>query len=385
MKVIVIGSLAESLVNFRGDLLRHLVAQGHEVLALAPAGPAWVQERLDGWGVRYLALPISRAGTNVAADLRLLGHLRRLFKAERPDVTLGYTIKPVVYGSIAAWLAGVPRVAAMITGLGFTFMPANGWKAHTVQAVARGLYRAGLACADMIFFQNGDDEAEFRQRGMLPPRARIVRINGSGVHLGRYALAPLPDGPLRFLLVGRLIGDKGVREYIAAAVRLLEARPKAQCHLVGPLDDNPASLTAAELAQAGDAGAIYHHGATQDVRPFLRDCHVFVLPSYREGTPRSVLEAMAVGRPILTTDAPGCRDTVLPGENGLLVPVRDAAALAQAMITLCDMPRNALHRMGLASRARAEAVYDVVQVNRVIAEALLNPTDPGPGNTPASP
>lgn len=372
MKVIVIGSLAESLVNFRGDLLRHLVAQGHQVLALAPPGPAWVQERLATWGVRYLPLPISRAGTSIAADLRLLQHLRRLFKAERPDVTLGYTIKPVVYGAIAAWLAGVPRVAAMITGLGFAFMPASGWKARMVQAVARGLYRAGLACADVIFFQNNDDEAEFRQRGLLPAGARIVRINGSGVHLGRYAPAPLPDGPPRFLLVGRLITDKGVREYIAAAARLREDRPHAECHLVGPLDDNPASLTAAELAQAVSVGAIRYHGATQDVRPFIRDCHVFVLPSYREGTPRATLEAMAMGRPILTTDAPGCRDTVVPGQNGLLVPVRDAGALAQAMITLVDMPRHALQRLGHASRARAEAVYDVVHVNGVITKALFD-------------
>ena len=384
MKVIIIGSLAESLVNFRGDLLRHLVAQGHAVLALAPPGPDWVQERLAGWGVRYLPLPISRVGTSIAADLRLLRHLWRLFQAERPDVTLGYTIKPVIYGAIAAWLAGVPRVAAMITGLGFTFMPASGWKARTVQAVARGLYRAGLACADVIFFQNGDDEAEFRQRGLLPRRARIVRINGSGVHLGRYAPAPLPDGPPRFLLVGRLISDKGVREYIAAAARLRQARPQAECHLVGPLDDNPASLTAAELAQAVDAGAIHYHGATQDVRPFLRDCHVFVLPSYREGTPRSVLEAMAMGRPILTTDAPGCRDTVVPGENGLLVPVRDAGALAHAMIGLYDLPHDALQRLGQASRARAAAVYDVAQVNGVIARALFESPGSSPAARPAS-
>lgn len=382
MKVIVLGSLAESLVNFRGDLLRHLVAQGHEVLALAPPGPAWVQERLDSWGVRYQPLPISRAGTSIAADLRLLRHLLRLFKAERPGVTLGYTIKPVVYGAMAAWLAGVPRVAAMITGLGFTFMPAVGWKARTVQAVARGLYLAGLACADVIFFQNGDDEAEFRQRGLLPSRARIVRINGSGVHLGRYAPAPLPDGPMRFLLVGRLITDKGVREYIDAAAQLRAVHPQARCDLVGPLDDNPASLTAAELAQAVSAGAIQYHGATQDVRPYIRDCHVFVLPSYREGTPRSVLEAMAMGRPILTTDAPGCRDTVVPGENGLLVPVRDADSLARAMIDLCEMPRDALRRFGLASRARAESVYNVALVNAVIAGALLGQPAPGSEGRP---
>ena len=380
MKVLVIGSLAESLVNFRGDMLRLLVELGHDVVALAPPGPDWVQGRLTSWGVRYVPLPINRAGTSIAADWGLLRQLRRLFMAERPDVTLGYTIKPVVYGSIAAWLAGVPRVAAMVTGLGFTFMPASGWKARAVQAVARLLYRAGLACTDVIFFQNGDDEAEFRKRGLLPAHARVLRINGSGVHLGRYALAPLQGGPMRFLMVGRLITDKGVREYIEAARQLLASHPQARCDLVGPADDNPAALTPAELAQAVASGAIHYHGATQDVRPFIRHCHVFVLPSYREGTPRSVLEAMAIGRPILTTDAPGCRDTVVPGETGLLVPVRDADALAQAMKAFCDMPHDELVRWGQAARARAEVVYDVARVNGVITAALLDPPEWGPVN-----
>ena len=376
MKVFVIGSLAESLVNFRGDMLRLLVARGHEVVALAPPGPDWVQGRLADWGVRYIPLPISRAGTSIAADWALLRQLRRLLRAERPDVTLGYTIKPVVYGSIAAWLAGVPRVVAMVTGLGFTFMPATGWKARAVQAVARLLYRTGLACTDVIFFQNGDDEAEFRTRGLLPARARVIRINGSGVHLGRYAMAALPGGPMRFLMVGRLITDKGVREYIEAAKHLLADHPQARCDLVGPLDDNPASLTPTELAHAVASGAIHYHGVTQDVRPFIRDCHVFVLPSYREGTPRSVLEAMAMGRPILTTDAPGCRDTVVPGKTGLLVPARDAGALARAMGMFCDMSHDALVQLGQAARARAEAVYDVALVNGVIAGALLDPLAP---------
>lgn len=382
MKVFVIGSLAESLVNFRGDMLRLLVARGHAVVALAPPGPDWVQGRLASWGVRYIPLPISRAGTSIAADWGLLCQLRRLFRVERPDVTLGYTIKPVVYGSIAAWLAGVPRVAAMVTGLGFTFMPASSWKARAVQTVARLLYRAGLACTDVIFFQNSDDEAEFRKRGLIPARARVLRINGSGVHLGRYAMAALPGGPMRFLMVGRLITDKGVREYIEAAKHLRSSHPQARCDLVGPPDDNPAALTPVELAQAVASGAIHYHGVTQDVRPFIRDCHVFVLPSYREGTPRSVLEAMAMGRPVLTTDAPGCRDTVVPGETGMLVAVRDAGALARAMDAFCDMPHAALVRQGQAARARAEAIYDVSLVNGVIAGALLDAPAPDSGGPP---
>ena len=371
MKVLVVGSLAESLVNFRGDLLRALVAKGHVVVAAAPQGPDWVMTRLADWGIRFVSLPMSRTGTNLAADLRLLMSLRTLFLRERADVSLGYTIKPVIYGSIAAWSAGVPRIAAMITGLGFTFMPATGWKATLVQRVARLLYRAGLACVDTVFFQNGDDEAEFRRAGLLPRRLQVVRINGSGVNLDRYPCAPLPPAPMRFLLVGRLIVDKGVREYIQAAARLRALHPDAQCHLVGPLDENPSALSPTELQAAVNSGVIHYHGASKDVRGFLRDCHVFVLPSYREGTPRSVLEAMSMGRPILTTDAPGCRETVVPGVNGFLVPVRDVAALTKLMVELCETPLPLLQGMGRASRELAEAKYDVHRVNAVITLALL--------------
>lgn len=369
--IVLVGSLAESLVNFRGDLMRSLVAQGYEVIAASPPGPPWVTERLTAWGVRFVPLPMSRAGTSILGDLRLVARLRRLFLAERPQVVLGYTIKPVVYGSIAAWLAGVPRVAAMITGLGFTFMPAADLRQRLVQFAARSLYRLGLACADVVFFQNADDEGEFLGRRLLPRQARVVRINGSGVNLNRYPFGPLPSSGRRFLLISRLIADKGVREYIEAARRLRVEWPSAQCHLVGPFDSNPSAITPAELDAAVAAGAITYHGSARDVRPFIRDCHVFVLPSYREGTPRSVLEAMAMGRPILATDAPGCRDTVEPGVTGVLVPPRDAAALGDAMIALSEMPLEALCDMGQASRRRAEAKYDVRQVNQVIVNALL--------------
>lgn len=371
MKLLVIGSLAESLVNFRGDLLRELVARGHQVVGAAPPGPPWVAETLAGWGVRFAPLPMQRTGTSLRQDLELYRAMKRLFAAERPDGVLGYTIKPVVYGSWAAAASGVRHIGAMITGLGYAFMPASSLPQRAVQAVARRMLAAGLSRCDAVFFQNPDDEAEFRRRGLLPARVRVVRINGSGVNVERYAQAPWPEGPPCFLFIGRLIRDKGIAEYIEAATVVRREFPQVRCRVVGPLDSNPSSLTQQEIDAAQAGGAIEYLGALRDVRPALREAHVLVLPSYREGTPRTVLEAMATGRPALTTDAPGCRETVEHDVSGWLVPPRDAAALAQAMLGLCRAPAEVLRQAGTRARRRAEEVYDVRKVNQVLIDGWI--------------
>lgn len=368
--VLIIGSLAESLVNFRGDLLRHLVAGGHRVSAAAPAGPSWVDDRLQQWGVRRLTIPLDRTGTGLLADLSLLAALRRLMRQHQPDAVLAYTIKPVVYGLIAARLAGVAHRVAMVTGLGFTFMPAQGWRQRLVQGVARGLYRIAMHCAHVVLFQNPDDEAEFRRAGLIPAGLGVVRIPGSGIHVDRFACQPVPQGPPRFLLIARLLADKGVREYLGAAKMLKARHPEAACHLVGPFDSNPSAIQPAEIEAAVAAGSIAYHGTVQDVRPLLAQCQIYVLPSYREGMPRSVLEALAIGRPVITTDAPGCRETVVPGLNGELVPVADAQALADSMVRLAAQPHAVLQRMGTASREMAVSKYNVTLVNSAIAKAL---------------
>jgi glycosyltransferase involved in cell wall biosynthesis len=367
---VIIGSLAESLVNFRGDLLQALVSSGCTVTAAAPAGPAWVDDKLREWGVRRAVLPMNRTGISVAQDLTLLVSLWRLLRSERPDAVLGYTIKPVVFGSLAARLAGVPHKVAMITGLGFAFMEAVSPRQRAVQRVARALYWLALRCADVVLFQNGDDERALRGFGLLPAGADVRRIAGSGVNLRRFARQPLPSGQCRFLLVARLLRDKGVREYFSAAAQVRSTHPGSECHLVGPLDSNPSAVTEQELQEAVARGDVVYHGAVDDVRPFLRDCHVYVLPSYREGMPRSVLEAMATGRPIITTDAPGCRETVEPGLNGVLVPVGDAQALAEAMGHYAGLDAATLEAQAASSRRLAEQRFAVEQVNTEILDAL---------------
>lgn len=371
-RVLVVGSLAESLVNFRGDLLRELPSLGHDVIAAAPAGPAWVDESLARWGVRRVVLPLRRTGTNPLSDVALLRALRRLMQAERPDVLLAYTAKPVIYGLLAAAAAGVPRKVALITGLGFAFLPARSVVQSLLQRITRGLYRRALRHVDVVLFQNGDDEQVFRRLGFLRPGAVVRRVAGSGVNLERYARQPLPDGPPRFLLIARLLIDKGVGEYLDAAARLRAEGAGVRCELVGPLETHPAAIRSELVEQAVASGAIDWHGAVRDVRPHLAACHVYVLPSYREGTPRTVLEAMAVGRPIITTDAPGCRETVEPGVNGAQVPVADSNALYREMKRFAALPRAELERMAGASRTIAAAKFDVRNVNAAIIAALVD-------------
>jgi glycosyltransferase involved in cell wall biosynthesis len=369
MRIVVVSPVAGSLLQFRGSMLQKMVEAGHDVLAVAPEEDANVRQELASRGVRYTTVPLSRTGLNPIRDLRTTLALTRVFRAWHADVILVYAAKPVIYGLIAGRLARVPLRSAMITGVGSALGGGGSLTRRSLSLLLRGLYKVALHGAHLVFFQNGDDEALFRTLGLVGDRQRIVRINGSGVDLDHYAPTPLPAPPLRFLLIGRLIADKGVREYVAAAEHVRRRRPEARFRLVGPLDVNPTAITQEEVDRWVEAGFVEYLGRTDDVRPALTDAHVYVLPSYREGMPRSVLEAMSMGRPVITTDAPGCRDTVVDGENGFLVPVGDEAALADRMLSLIDDP-GSLPRMGARSRALAEERFDVREVDRVILEAL---------------
>jgi glycosyltransferase involved in cell wall biosynthesis len=367
--IAVLGSFAESLISFRGRLLQDLIERGHRVVACAPGAPAPVVASLAAIGVTYRDVPLQRTGLRPDQDLYALCALTTLFRKLRPDVVLSYTIKPVTYGLLAARLAGVPRRFAMITGLGYTFIGA-GLQAKLASAAARQLYRLSLHGAERIFFQNPDDLALFLRLRLVRRSEQAVMINGSGVDLEVFRPAVLPQGDVSFLLIARLLRDKGIREYVEAARQVRARHPRTRFHLVGRLDEgNPAAITARELRAWETAGIVRYLGRLEDVRPALAATSVYVLPSYREGTPRTVLEAMAMGRPIVTTDAPGCRETVRHGVNGYLVPARDADALAQAMARFVEAP-DLIAAMGRESRRLAEEKYDVHKVNRVILQAM---------------
>ena len=358
--LLLLGSFAPSLVHFRGPLIASIVERGHRVIAAAPSISADVAEKLRQLGAEPRELELVNASLNPASMLQSLRQVRALIREVRPDVLIAYTVKPVVLGAIAAKAERVPRIVSLITGVGYAFTGGRELKRLISRAIATPLYRLALSRSDVVIFQNPDDEALFRDFGMVPGGRETHIVNGSGIDLDHFATAPLPERP-SFLMIARLLKDKGIREFASAAKRLKAGHPEVPIALVGYLDPSPDSLTQAELDDLVQHGIDYK-GRMSDVRPAISEASVYVLPSYREGTPRSVLEAMAVGRAIITTDAPGCRETVVHGVNGLLVPPRNADALYEAMMRFVSEPGLAA-RMGPQSRAIAEAKYDVHKVN----------------------
>ena len=374
-RILVIAGLNRSLINFRGPLIKALCDAGLEVHAAAPeltANPV-VAGKLQEWGVTCHDVALQRAGINPVSDLQGLVGLYRLMRDISVDAVLGYTIKPVIYGTLAAWLARVPRRFALITGLGYAFTGEATGKRKLIQQVARRLYALALGRAERVFFQNPDDQALFRELKLVPARVPSTVVNGSGIDLSQFQPAALPLKQTVFLLIARLLGDKGIREYVAAAREIRKRHPEVVFRLVGAVDDNPDSVSAEEVESWQQGGTIEYLGRLDDVRPAIEGCSAYVLPSYREGTPRTVLEAMAMGRAIITTDAPGCRETVVDGDNGFLVLVKSVDELVEAMQRFIDKP-ELVTQMGGRSRQVAENKYDVHKVNQMMLSAMgINP------------
>jgi glycosyltransferase involved in cell wall biosynthesis len=344
---------------------------GHEVHVACPGLTAGseVQVGLTNLGAIPHDIPLQRTGMNPLSDLRLMFSLFCLMRKLKLSTVLCYAIKPVIYGSIAAWFARVPNRYALIPGLGYAFNERNTGTA--TQHLIHKLYRTGLRCTSGVIFQNPDDRKLLRSLGILSAKQRSFLVNGSGVDLSHYALTPQPatQSPLRFLLIARLLKSKGIREYAHAANLVRYRIPMAQFDLVGWFDKGPDALSEEELARWVKAGTVNFLGRLSDVRPAISACTVYVLPSYREGTPRSVLEAMSMGRAIISTDTPGCRQTVQEGVNGYLVPVGDGEALADAMLRFAANPELA-RQMGAASRRMAEEIFDVNKVTRAMLSSM---------------
>lgn len=366
-RIIIIGSRAQSIAHFRGELIQEMVRLGHEVTACAPENSPAIVTTINGLGAQYQSLHLHRTGMNPFQDIKSLWSFVRLFREVRPDIVLTYTIKPVIYGSIGAVFARVNTISSMITGLGSTFIRDNLWQ-RLLGVVVDTMYHLGLHQNKVVFFQNPDDMDCFIKMGLVCERNRPTLINGSGVDLDYYMVLPLPK-EVSFLMVGRLLRDKGVREYAAAARLIKREHPMIKFRLAGRLDDNFTAIRKEELNGWVQDGIIDYMGTVEDIRTANAEASVCVLPSYREGTPRSVLESMAMGRPVITTDVPGCRQTVQENVNGFLVPPRNVESLATAMQRFINEP-SLLPIMGQASRRIAEEKYDVHQVNRVILGKL---------------
>jgi glycosyltransferase involved in cell wall biosynthesis len=366
--ILLVASFPASILTFRGSLIASLQSQKLEVHVAAPglADGNALRAAIEATGVIVHDIPLQRTNANPFKDMILLWCLFRLMRKTQPDIILSYTVKPVIYGSIVAWLARVPRRYALITGLGFAFTSErNG----VIPALVKGLYRLALGKVDKVFFQNPDDQALFRNSGIVADKAPSVVVNGSGIDLADYAVVSIPDPPVRYLMIARLLRDKGVCEYAKAAREIRMINGNVHFDLVGWIDENPDAISKSELDAWLERGDIGYLGRLEDVRPAIAESTVYVLPSYREGTPRTVLEAMAMGRAIITTDAPGCRETVIDGENGFLVPVKSVDDLVGAMQRFIDDPQLAV-TMGKRSREIAEEKYDVHKVNAIMLHEM---------------
>ena len=326
MKIAICINTAWNLVNFRAGLISALIAEGHEVLAVAP--PDKHVSRVTALGCRFVPITMDNRGTNPIKDFFLFVRLLRLLGREKPDVFLAYTIKPNVYGSLAAHCFGVP-VINNIAGLGTVFI-----KNTLLTAVVRGLYKLSLRSSAKIFFQNEDDRSIFVREGLVDP-ALTDRLPGSGVDLQRFEYCPptISKGGVRFLLIARMLWDKGVGELVQAARLLKQRGIQAEVCLLGFLDvKNPSAISRTQMDEWVAEGVVTYLGEADDVRPHIVEASCVVLPSfYREGVPRSLLEAAAMGRPIITTNSVGCREVVDDGVNGFLCQPQDAQDLAEKM------------------------------------------------------
>lgn len=370
-RIAIITSHAGSLANFRGPLLRTLEERGHCVLALAPDYDDTTIEAVRALGAEPVSYRLSRTAIDPLRDLGDLLRLKRLLQSLRVDACLTYFIKPVIYGTIAARLAGIERRFALIEGLGFVFTQAPAGASHSRRFLRGGvalLYRLALRGAKRVIFLNRDDMAEFIGRRIVPSE-KAALLGGIGVDLDDWRSRGPTTSPLTFVLVARLLREKGICEFVEAARAIRRCRPDAIFRVVGGPDENPGGLTR-ETMEAWVREGIIEWTGNVSVKPWLERASVFVLPSYyREGVPRSIQEAMAMGLPIITTDMPGCRDTVVDGRNGFLVPAHDHAALVAAIRVFVVNP-GLVASMGQQSRAMAEERYDVHAVNERLLALL---------------
>lgn len=381
-KFLVIASSPSSFLNFRGQLLKSLREQGCEIHLAAPQFTSYPDDlkKLKDLGYIIHSIPLQRTGVNPLSDVSTLFTLYNLIRKIKPIYVLSYTIKPVIYGSIAAWLNKVPNRFALITGLGYAFQQVEETGERSkFQRVIHELYNQALSKTNHVFFQNPDDLNLFKYLNLIKESTPTTVVNGSGVNLESFKLTPLPiiktDKEITFLLIARLLADKGIREYVKAAKIIKSKHPFVNFNLVGPFDSNPSAITEAEVNSWIRDGYITYLGKLNDVRPAIAQSSVFVLPSYREGTPRTVLESMAMGRPIITTDAPGCRETVIDGLNGFLVPVKSVDELVFAMEKFILNP-NLINKMGISSREFAEEKFDVNKVNEIMLDKMgINKTN----------
>lgn len=339
--------------------------------ALAPNFDEETKRRLVDLGAIPIDFHLSRAGINPVHDLRSVLDIYLKLRKIKPDVILSYFIKPVVYGTIAAWFARVPRRVAMIEGLGYVFtysVQELSIKGRFLRFIVSILYRLSLCLANEVVFLNKDDQAEFVNLRLVEKKKSIC-LGGIGIDLQKWCFSNVVHEPVTFIMVARLLREKGVYEYADAAKYVKLKYPQTQFVLLGGLDENPGSIRLDQVCAWNDQGVLTWHGHVP-VAEYLKVASVYVLPSYREGVPVSTMEAMAMGRPIITTDVPGCRETVVDGVNGFMVPAKNAVKLAEKMLWFIENS-SSIATMGAASRKMAEEKFDMHKINAKLMQILF--------------
>lgn len=367
MKVMILSNQSRSMLNFWSVLVNRLQGAGCEVVACAPKGDEESAKLLAEKGVSLFEYPLNRKGLNPLDDIRAFLALKRILRKIRPDILFSTTIKPVIYGSLAAKMVKIPKIFATITGLGYAFEADTPLK-KAVNMIGANLYRHALAGINGVFFQNADDLEVFRKAHILSADARIFMARGTGVDTAHFSPAAFPPSPLKFLLIGRLLEAKGLYEYAKAAQILKKKWPQAAFQILGQPESGPGSVSQDRVKEWQKEGIIEYLGECRDVRPHIAASHVVVLPSWREGVPTALMEAMSMGRPCVASDVPGCREVARDGENAFLFPAKNAEALAGAMEKFLLTPAL-LEPMGAAGRRIAVDEFEAQNVAaKIIAD-----------------
>lgn len=372
--IVFIGTIASSIYDFRADLIRSLLKQGHRIYAFTSQYNAEDINKIEQLGAIPVTYTLNRGGLNPLADIVSTYQLLKKIKHINPDVVFSYFSKPVIFGTIAAKLAKVPCVIGMLEGLGYTFTEQPEGLSHKtkfIRYIQVFLYKIALPMLDQLIFLNPDDPKDLLETYSIKVK-KVVILGGIGLNLQEYPYQPVDDIslPIKFLFIGRLLKEKGIHEFVQAAKLVKKQYPKTQFTILGQIDTfNIGALQQSELDDLIASNVVHYLGWVNNVKDWITNSHVFVLPSYREGVPRSTQEAMAIGRAIITTDVPGCRETVIQNRNGFIIPRWDSKALAENMIYFIENPKQ-IRFMGDESHKIALDKFDVVQVNQRLQNIL---------------
>jgi glycosyltransferase involved in cell wall biosynthesis len=364
MKILILGTVPNDLLNFRSELIKDILKKGNEVIASSSKLDPDSASRVKKLGINYESIFLNRHGLSLKGDIKTLADLLKLLKKQNPNLVLAHGIKLVIWGGISARIRKIPFFA-LITGLGFAFQGTT-FRRKLLTRLVSFLYRVALKNSKAVIFQNEDNRKIFIDKNIVTPSKTHI-VNGSGVDINKYTFTKIPESKLSFLLVSRLLGEKGLREYAEAAKIVKEKFPDVEFKIVGTQDNSLDAISIGEVMSWSKY--VDYEGPTNDVRPYIKKCHVYVLPSYHEGLPRSTLEAMSMGRPILTTNASGCKETVDVNVNGFLVPIGSSKELAKRMIWFVKN-RDEIKSMGEQSRKIVEKRFDVRKVNKEMLKIL---------------